>query len=137
VKNGEPLLGTVKNGICGLSEIGSDVAIRLQHIPVVNANTILEEFIVMPNHFHAIIIIDRHAGDYISNQFQRPRKHSLSMMINAAKWATTKWCQANNYHFAWQDKFYDHVIRNEQEYWAIKNYIINNPRNWQQDRFYL
>jgi REP element-mobilizing transposase RayT len=137
VKNREPLLGTVKNGICGLSEIGNNVALRLQHIPMVNANTVLDEFIVMPNHFHAIIVIDQHFSEYIGNQFRKPRKHSVLMMINSAKGATIKWCRANSYSFAWQDKFHDHVIRNEQEYWMIKNYITNNPRNWQQDRFYL
>jgi putative transposase len=58
------------------------------------------------------------------------------MIINSAKGATTKWCKANNHpEFDWQDRFHDHVIRNEREYWAIKNYIINNPRNWAKDKF--
>lgn len=136
VKNFDPLLGTVKNGICGLSEIGCDVALRLQNIPVIHPKIILDEFIVMPNHFHAILIITKHDGNYIGNRFQKPRSGSVSMLINSAKGATAKWCHQNNYRFEWQPKFYDHVIRNEQEYWAIKNYIINNPSNWQTDKFH-
>lgn len=136
VKYFEPLLGKIQNGICGLSDIGNDIAIRLQKIPLLNPNVILDEFIVMPNHFHAMLIVCKHQGAYIGNAFQKPKGGSVSMMINAAKGATTKWCQENNYHFDWQDKFHDHVVRNEQEYWAIKNYIINNPKNWQQDRLY-
>ena len=136
VKNFEPLLGSVRNNLCGLSDIGSDVAWRIQNIPQQNENVVLDEFIVMPNHFHALLIIDRHEGPYDGNRFQKPRAGSVSMMINAAKGATTKWCRLNQLRFEWQVKFYDHVIRNEQEYWAIKNYIINNPRNWTKDRFY-
>lgn len=129
VKNFAPLLGITRDGICGLSEIGCDVAQRLQNITTLNENVFLDEFIVMPNHFHALIIIDRHTGPYIVNQFKKPRIGSISTMINAAKGATTKWCYAHQCCFDWQYKFFDHVIRNEQEYWVRKSYIINNPRN--------
>lgn len=136
VKYFQPVLGTIRNGTCGLSEVGNDVALRLQNIPALNPHTKLDEFIVMPNHFHLLLFIKDQEGAYVSNAFGKPRVGSVSVMINAAKGATTKWCKANGYSFDWQDKFHDHVIRNEQEYWAIKNYIFNNPRNWQQDRFY-
>ncbi|MFN5308621.1 MAG: transposase [Candidatus Kapaibacterium sp.] len=39
--------------------------------------------------------------------------------------------------FAWQTRFHDHIIRNDSEYQRISNYIINNPVNWQDDKFYL
>jgi len=49
----------------------------------------------------------------------------------------TKWCNNNGFGgFEWQGRFHDHVIRDEKEYWVIKNYIINNPTNWQKDKFY-
>jgi REP element-mobilizing transposase RayT len=35
----------------------------------------------------------------------------------------------------WQRDFYDHVIRNNEEYVRIKEYIIKNPQNWENDRF--
>lgn len=136
VKYFEPLLGSVRNGVCGLSEIGNDVALRLQNIPLLNENVVLDEFIVMPNHFHLILIIQKHSGPFVGNCFQKPLPGSVSTMINAAKGATTKWCIKNDLYFDWQDKFHDHVIRNEQEYRAIKNYIFNNPRNWKDDRFH-
>src|SRR5688572_3112386 len=77
VKQFEPLLGSVRNGICGLSEIGNEVAVRLQNIPVVNPYVILDGFIVMPNHFHAILIVTKHEGVYRGNQFQKPRSGSV------------------------------------------------------------
>lgn len=137
VKYAEPLLGNIRNGICGLSEIGSDVALRLQNIPELNRDVLLDELIVMPNHFHLILVIQKHDGSYIGNRFQKSLAGSVSTMINAAKGATTKWCNNNNFYFDWQDKFHDHAIRNEEEYWAIKNYIFNNPRNWKDDCFYM
>ena len=137
VKHFEPLLGQVRNSICGLSEIGNDVALRLQNIPALNKYVLLDEFIVMPNHFHVLLIIREHHGTWLENRFQKPVSGSISMIINAAKGATIKWCKANHHtKFKWQDRFHDHVVRNEQEYWAIKNYIINNPRNWEKDKFY-
>ncbi len=36
----------------------------------------------------------------------------------------------------WQRNFYDHIIRNEKSYQTISNYIINNPANWKDDKFY-
>ncbi|MDQ6608836.1 MAG: hypothetical protein M3Y85_03345, partial [Bacteroidota bacterium] len=110
VKYFEPLLGSVRNGICGLSDVGNNVALRLQNIPALNENVILDEFIVMPNHFHLILIIQKRDGPYIGNRFQKPLAGSVSTMINAAKGATTKWCNKNDLYFDWQDKFYDHVI---------------------------
>ena len=36
----------------------------------------------------------------------------------------------------WQRNYYEHVIRNEKEYLLIKQYIINNPQNWETDKYY-
>jgi REP element-mobilizing transposase RayT len=36
----------------------------------------------------------------------------------------------------WQANYNDHIIRNDDEYWRIKNYIKNNPKNWKDDDFY-
>ena len=99
VKDFQPLLGIIKNGICRLSEIGSDVAMRLQNIPVLYKDVELDEFVVMPNHFHLLLILCQHHGAYIGNAFQKPRSGSISMMINGAKGATTKWCRKNNFYF--------------------------------------
>ncbi|MEN8122699.1 MAG: hypothetical protein ABFS35_20325, partial [Bacteroidota bacterium] len=38
-------------------------------------------------------------------------------------------------NYGWQPRFYDHIIRNDAEYHRIKNYIINNPSNWNNDKF--
>ncbi|MEA3448523.1 MAG: transposase, partial [Bacteroidota bacterium] len=35
----------------------------------------------------------------------------------------------------WQSDYYDHIIRDDASYHRIKNYIINNPKNWTGDKF--
>ena len=39
-------------------------------------------------------------------------------------------------YFQWQPRFYDHIIRNENEYYQISNYIRSNPANWPEDKYY-
>ena len=41
-----------------------------------------------------------------------------------------------NSDFNWQPRFHDHIIRNEQSFEKIQNYIDNNPANWEKDKFY-
>lgn len=136
VKKFEPALGWVKNGICRLSEIGNEIALNLQNISEHYPYGLMDEFIVMPKHFHCIIIITKANHVYTGNSFSKTVAGSVSTMIGHTKGNVTKWCKENRLNFQWQPRFYDHVSRNNEEYWAIKNYIINNPKNWKTDRFY-
>ena len=137
VLNMECKLGTIKNGIMGFSETGNASCILLQEICEARKNVILDEFIIMPNHIHAIIDINN--GKYNPeniNKFSRPVPNSVSMIINHFKGSVKKWCINHHLHFELQGRYHDHIIRNREEYWAIKNYIIQNPRKWQMDKFY-
>ncbi len=60
-----PLLGSVKNGSCGLNEIGNEIALNLHDISEHYPYSLMDEFIVMPNHFHCIIIITKINHIYI------------------------------------------------------------------------
>jgi len=122
--------GEIRRNIVGLSEIGNATALFLQTI-VESKNNVLDEFILMPNHLHCIINLKQDKNITLGcNQFSRPRTGSVSMLINHFKGQVKKWCNSNGFnHFQWQSRFYDRVIRNDEEYWAIKNYIINNPRS--------
>ncbi len=50
--------------------------------------------------------------------------------------AVTKWCNKKNLRFGWQSRFHDHVIRDDDEFRRIRDYIMNNPANWNDDRFF-
>ncbi|MFW6145457.1 MAG: transposase, partial [bacterium] len=73
------------------------------------------------------------------NQFMSnisPKPGSVSTIIRSYKSIVTKHARKINPAFAWQSRFYDHIIRNDRSYERIKQYIIDNPKNWKHDKFY-
>jgi REP element-mobilizing transposase RayT len=108
-----------------------------QHYP----DCVLHEFVIMPNHLHGIIEITKNdvdttvgVEDFRPLQQQRPncKSRSIGAIVRGFKIGTTK-----QFHVPiWQRYYWDHIIRNEQSYQHITNYIINNPANWGKDKFY-
>lgn len=104
-------------------------------------NLELDEFVVMPNHFHAIIWIGENEynrdldGYDIANKFG-PQFKNLASILRGFKLSVTTFAIKNNIEFGWQERFHDHIIRDEDSYKRIKNYIFNNPSNWESDKFY-
>ncbi len=116
-------------------------------------NLELGEFVVMPNHIHGIIITGQneyntqHRRDAMhgvstmlttsgyKNQFG-PQSKNIASVIRGYKSAVTTYARKNSIEFDWQPRFHDHIIRSDDEYHRIANYIINNPDNWQEDKFF-
>ena len=119
-------------------------------------NISLHEFIVMPNHFHAIIEIIFQKGNNQENisQFKSPSQ-TIGSIIRGYKIATTKKIKdllsTGELQFAptikdsqftptalkiWQRNYHEHIIRDERAYLNISNYIINNPAKWEEDTFH-
>ena len=72
------------------------------------------------------------------NQFSHPIPGSLSVIIQQYKSSVTRFVnKINNSHFKWQSRFYERIIRNDQSYELISDYIINNPKNWKDDDLFL
>ena len=72
-----------------------------------------------------------------TTQFGKPVPGSVSVIINQYKSSVKRWCNKNGHtHFQWQSRFHDHIIRDEQSYQRISEYIINNPAKWADDKFY-
>jgi REP element-mobilizing transposase RayT len=104
-------------------------------------NIFLDEFVVMPNHIHGIVVITKniHINDSTvgTEYYSVPTKYGLlSKIIKSFKHVCTIEFRntCNNYQFQWQRSFYDHIIRNEQSLFVIRQYIHNNPLKWQEDR---
>ena len=57
-------------------------------------------------------------------------------MIGGYKSAVTKHARRQGHEMAWQERFHDHIIRDEKEFHYIAEYIRNNVTNWKDDRFY-
>ena len=125
-------------------------------------NVELETFIVMPNHVHGILVLNgnntgttgttvetTHALSLQSGQsgqsnetigkkrYQNQGKNTISSIIGSYKSAVTKHAHRLGYAFVWQSRFYVHIIRDNQSYHQISNYIITTPATWQNDKFYL
>jgi REP element-mobilizing transposase RayT len=97
---------------------------------------VLHEFIVMPNHMHGIIEINRNAAGTGRDLSLRKIK-SLSELMGAYKTTASKHIHLAGYvEFAWQRSFHDHIIRDEKSYERISNYIIDNPKTWDKDKFF-
>jgi REP element-mobilizing transposase RayT len=104
-----------------------------QHFPFV----VLDEFVVMPNHIHGILIINKPTLTPISNTKNEfgPQSKNLASIVRGFKIGVTKYARSNNIDFGWQSRFNDHIIRNEASHGRIRNYIRNNPQNWDNDKF--
>ncbi|HAB51990.1 MAG: hypothetical protein A2315_08520 [Ignavibacteria bacterium RIFOXYB2_FULL_35_12] len=89
----------------------------------------LDEFIIMPDHIHGIVILDNKPGNV--------QKKSLSTIIQRFKTFTTKKINeslAGSEKFHWQKSFYDRIIRDERELFLIRNYMQLNPLNWELEK---
>ena len=136
-KNSDNWFCYIEDGIMNLNPFGKIVEKCWYDLQEYYKNCILAGFIIMPNHFRGIIIIDNKLieelniievgkgleGDGLSGEDLKPyRTHDWLKKI---KLEVSK--------YQWHRSFYEKIIRNEKEYINIKNYIINNPINWEKD----
>jgi hypothetical protein len=57
-----------------------------------------------------------------------PRKYTLA--ITEVNYLSIRWCNENKLPFGWQSRFHDHIMQDGDEFNRIRNYIIDNPANW-------
>lgn len=129
-----------------LSELGQHAVNCWLEIPAHFPFVILDRFIIMPNHVHGIIIINKpvetqnlaslQSPSVPQNQFA-PQSQNLASIVRGFKIGVTKQVKQTQINFAWQPRFYDHIIRNQESYLKIAEYTETNPQRWQEDRFYL
>ena len=155
-KNRDCFFEKIDNGVMVLSELGEIVKNEwiktFQLRPDMNLQ--MGEFVIMPNHFHAIITIGeneynnkcRDAMHCIStdtnnvtikheNKFG-PQSKNLASIIRGFKSSVTINARKIHADFAWQTRFYEHIVRNNESFYKISNYIINNTLQWENDMFY-
>jgi len=145
----EHYFGEIVNFKMKLSEIGNIAYYEWLKTPELrpDMNIVLDEFCIMPNHFHAII---GWGGDQCRGRLQSasttlktkntnkfgPQSKNLGAIIRGFKSSIKKYATINSINFAWQPNYHDHIIRNEEEFKRIKRYIQNNPKNWNKDELY-
>jgi REP element-mobilizing transposase RayT len=132
------LFGHVSNAELVLSPAGHMVAEWWQRLPSKYADVEIDHWVVMPNHFHGIVI----TGQGL------PINHMGSPLPTVIGWFKT---MATNAYLRdikergwesytgklWQRSFHDHIIRSEDALNRIREYVLNNPVHWQADTFFI
>lgn len=140
--------GDLQYGRMEWTPVGVAAHLLWKEIPFHHQHVSLDEFIVMPNHLHGILRLDEHV---ISNPIKKelkpgkneyfskisPKPGSVTAIVRSYKSAVTHFANQMGLAHAWQSRFHDHIIRNQESYHRIKNYIIQNPAHWESDCFYF
>jgi len=160
--NRECLFGNVEKGKMILNDAGNFAGQCWLEIPMHYPNVTLDAFVIMPNHIHGIIVINkeidsgivetnnhsslrlpRQTGEphqtgepqtfSVNCNFRSPSK-TIGSIVRGFKIGVTKWFRRNTCVYdVWQPNYYEHIIRNKTELYRIRKYIIDNPANWQND----
>lgn len=124
VKNRNPILSYIPVGAncVRLSKIGKVVEEEINNISKIYANVTVENYVIMPNHIHLLVFIDRFSG---RTQFAP----TIYRIIKQFKGVITKRLGKS----IWQKGFYDHIIRDEYDFQIRWQYIEDNPYRWCED----
>jgi len=141
------LFGDVADGVMRLNQMGHIVRQCWLAIPDHFPHVLLDEFVVMPNHVHGILVImpthdvgATHASplqnDDTPTRPRGPQPRSVASIVGSFKSAAAK--RINEHRGTpgapiWQRNYYEHIIRDDESLNLIRNYIADNPLRWQID----
>ncbi len=149
-KNRVPYFGKIVHGTMELSEIGRIAETYWREIPAHFPHVALDEFVIMPDHIHGIIVIMDMMDMMVETMVETPnlgvstsptsptippnhwKPGSLGVIINQYKRICTIQIRKRGYNFAWQSRYYDSIIPDAGALERIRRYIINNPAKWEQ-----
>ena len=130
-KNREQYFGEVRQGKMNLSQIGIIADLLWYEIKNHHKNVELDEYVIMPDHIHGIIINRTDGGGNTDiTPIGMGHAPSLSVIVGGYKSAVSKHAHRLGFDFKWQTSFHDHIVRNEFSLKRIQNYIIQNPMKW-------
>jgi REP element-mobilizing transposase RayT len=89
------------------------------------------------NGAYFITICTQHRVHYFGEQnIFGPQSQNLASIVRGYKIGVTKFAHQIYADFAWQSRFHDHIVRDDEEYLRINHYIETNPHNWENDKFF-
>ena len=161
-KDKEAKFGKIEHGEMILNDTGIIAHDEWTKLPQRFTNLQLDIFQIMPNHIHAIIVLHNvgaglapaqnsgqiQAGTTNQSGSNNTKAATVGDIVGAYKSLVTKHCLDNLKHYhakvelmpfigkIWQRNYYEHIIKNEQSFQTISAYIMNNPANWANDKFY-
>ena len=144
---GNVALDVPLNTIFEPTPIGTNIIECWNNISLLYEDIEIDEFCIMTNHIHGIIIINNKLEEkYIKVErkygFENVQeKNSLQSIIRGFKSVTTrhhnKMVNDTEKNTLWQKSYYEHIIRNETELHNIREYIVNNQLKWSEDKYYM
>ena len=115
-----------------LTEIGKIAAEVIERTSMVYPGISIDNYVIMPNHVHLLIRVSPVNGGVRAPRPTDNRSMSIPEVVKAIKSITTRKIGTK----IWQTSFYDHVIRDDEDYQTRFRYIEENPAKWQQDKYY-
>ena len=130
------LFGEINNGAMSLNDAGKVVQATWNSLPEHYAHVMLDESVIMPNHMHGIVAIDAHVGAGLK---PAPTRHGLPEIVRAFKTFSSR--RINEIRdtrgvSVWQRNYWEHIIRSEPELTSLREYIRNNPLQWELDKLH-
>jgi len=136
-KNMVSCFGSISSGKMELNELGKFAHDLFLGINSHKTNVRLINHIVMPNHVHALLTLNHSTTEKQTNRFGSLITGSISSLINHYKGNVTKYANRNQLSWVgWQERFHDHIVRNQDNFDRINQYISSNPSYWPTDRYY-
>ncbi|MCL1823536.1 MAG: hypothetical protein FWG44_04975, partial [Oscillospiraceae bacterium] len=150
IKDKMDLFGEILNGKMYLNDYGKIAENELLNIPSHYNNVNIDKFIIMPNHIHMIVVICKTEHMNIAEQINLterinpfPTKVDMPNIIGKYKAGVTR-TVGNAFMRSdiirqeiWQKRYHDRIIRNEEEYLKIWQYIEENSEHWNEDRYFI
>ena len=153
VKNKHEMFGKVLDGKMMVNEHGAIAERNIINIPRHINHVSIDKYAVMPNHVHIIVRITENVGTpYMASaeppsaeppfaetrtpcmaSLQIKSKQTLSKAMQQYKASVTRETAIAG---LWQERFHDHIIRDEAEYQRVWQYIESNPERWTEDEFH-
>jgi REP element-mobilizing transposase RayT len=154
IQNREHLLGEIVNGVMRLNDYGRIVLEEWNKLPTRFPHVTLDVSAIMPNHLHGIFVITADGKGKASAKQERVSTHissadalplrpmgtvsgSLGAIVQNLKSTSSRRVNAlrdTPGAKLWQRNYYERIIRHDRELNAIRQYIIDNPMNWESDR---
>ena len=138
------LFGKIAGGEMRLNKYGEAVHAVWNGLPDHYPHVQLDQFVIMPNHIHEIILLTEDSGPMDSvgaglgpAPTQRSdKRHGLPEIVRAVKSFSARRINALRRtpgRAVWQRNYFEHVIRNDRDLAAIRQYIYDNPARWADD----
>ena len=115
-----------------IAEIAAEHWLRIpQFFPFVS----LDSFVIMPNHIHGILFINKvETEEWKQNKFGS-QSQNIPSIIRGFKSSVKRYANAEKIPFEWQERYHDRIIRDNKELENTRLYIFNNPQNWINDEY--